>query len=102
MRCNVHRALTFLFSFFLSLSLCPLQGKADLEVKVAHLEHDKQELERQVGEMRARMDQMEKREAERRALEERKHQEEIAFLKKANQQLKTQLEALLTPQVKKQ
>lgn len=42
-------------------------------------------------------DETEKREAERRVAEERKHQEEIQFLKRTNQQLKNQLESILAP-----
>jgi dynein light intermediate chain len=55
----------------------------------------------QVGELKARIEAMERRDAERRSIDERKHAEEIAFLKKTNQQLKTQLEGLLAPQAKK-
>jgi dynein light intermediate chain len=54
-----------------------------------------------VAEFRARLEAMEKREAERRALDERKHGEEVAFLKRTNVQLKTQLESLLAPTGKK-
>jgi hypothetical protein len=39
-------------------------------------------------ELKAKCEAIEKREAERRAMEERKHAEEIAFLKKTNVQLK--------------
>ncbi len=45
-------------------------------------------------------DEIEKREAERRSADERKHQEEIQFLKRTNQQLKTQLESILAPSKK--
>lgn len=49
---------------------------------------EKQELEKQVNELKAKCDAIEKREAERRAIEEKKHAEEIQFLKRTNQQLK--------------
>jgi hypothetical protein len=39
-------------------------------------------------ELKAKCEAIEKRESERRAMEERKHAEEIAFLKKTNVQLK--------------
>ena len=52
------------------------------------MDEDKQELERQVNELKAKCDAIEKREAERRAIEEKKHAEEIQFLKRTNQQLK--------------
>jgi len=77
------------------------QGKVELESRATQLETDKRELERQVGELRSRIEAIERRDMERRALDERKHADEIAFLKKTNQQLKTQMESLLTPQVKK-
>ncbi|KAK3699749.1 hypothetical protein QZH41_015598, partial [Actinostola sp. cb2023] len=64
------------------------QGKADMESKISELEDDKRELERQVNELKSKCDAIEKREAERRAAEEKKHAEEIQFLKRTNQQLK--------------
>jgi dynein light intermediate chain len=45
-------------------------------------------LEQTVLELKAKCEAIEKRESERRAMEERKHAEEIAFLKKTNVQLK--------------
>ena len=52
------------------------------------LEEDKRDLERQVNELKAKIDQIEKRNAEQRAAEEKKHAEDITFYKKSNQQLK--------------
>ena len=40
---------------------------------------------------------IEEREGERRALEEKKHAEEVQFLKRTNAQLKKELEAYLSP-----
>ncbi len=40
-------------------------------------------------------DEVEKRESERRSVDEKKHQEEIQFLKRTNQQLKVSQDALL-------
>ena len=45
-------------------------------------------MEQSVLELKAKCEAIEKRESERRAMEERKHAEEIAFLKKTNVQLK--------------
>jgi len=73
------------------------QGKTDNEQKIVELEEDKSELERQVNELKSKCDAIEKREAERRAIEEKKHAEEIQFLKRTNQQLKTQLEGIIAP-----
>jgi dynein light intermediate chain len=73
------------------------QGKSDMEAKIKQLEQEKKELERQVQDLKAKCEAIEKRESERRALEEKKHNEEIAFLKKTNAMLKSQLENLLSP-----
>lgn len=73
------------------------QGKADMETKIKELEEEKRELERQVNELKAKCEQIEKRAAEQRAVEEKKHAEEIQFLKRTNQQLKTQLEGIIAP-----
>ena len=50
-----------------------------------------------MAEWRNKCETVERRETERRAVEEKKHAEEVAFLTRANKQLKTQLEAFLTP-----
>lgn len=56
--------------------------------QIAELETEKRDLERQVNEQKAKCEAIEKRESERRQVEETKHKEEIQFLKRANQQLK--------------
>lgn len=47
--------------------------------------------------MQNKCDLIEKRESERKAYEDKKHAEEIAYYTKSNKQLKTQLEAFLAP-----
>jgi len=76
------------------------QGKADMEAKIQQLESEQKELERQLAEWKAKCDAIEKRESERRALEEKKHAEEVAYLTRANKQLKQQLETFLAPSKK--
>lgn len=71
------------------------QGKADLEAKIKQLEDEKRDLEAQRDEWRSRCEAIEKRESEHRAAEEKKHADEVAFLKRTNLQLKTQLESIL-------
>uniref|UniRef100_A0A3B3ZE33 Axonemal dynein light intermediate polypeptide 1 n=1 Tax=Periophthalmus magnuspinnatus TaxID=409849 RepID=A0A3B3ZE33_9GOBI len=71
-------------------------GKADMEKKNAELENEKQDLIKQLNEQKAKCDAIEKREAERRQVEEKKHAEETQGLKRTNQQLKTQLEGIIT------
>ena len=59
--------------------------------QISELEQDKRDLEKQVNELKAKCEQIEKRAAEQRQVEEKKHAEEIQFLKKTNQQLKVQI-----------
>nr|CAD7395932.1 unnamed protein product [Timema poppensis] len=74
-----------------SFTLQAEQGKADLEENVGLLRTEKTDLEKQVVELRARADQVERRANELRSAEEKKHAEEIQFLKKTNTQLKVRL-----------
>ncbi|NXV41328.1 IDLC protein, partial [Uria aalge] len=73
------------------------QGKSDMEKRIAELEEEKRELEKQVSEEKAKCEAIEKRETERRQIEEKKHTEEVQFLKQTNQQLKAQLESIIAP-----
>jgi len=57
-------------------------------MQIKDLITEKSELERQVNEQKARCEQIEKRGQEQRMVEEKKHLDEINFLKKTNQQLK--------------
>ena len=56
--------------------------------QLGQAEEDKRDLERQLREAKAIAESGEKKLAEQRQVEERKHMEEINFLKKTNQQLK--------------
>jgi len=73
------------------------QGKSEMERNIQELEQDKRDLERQVNDLKNKCEQIEKRAMEQRAVEEKKHTEEIQFLKRTNQQLKTQLEGIIAP-----
>ncbi|XP_066594466.1 33 kDa inner dynein arm light chain, axonemal [Prorops nasuta] len=73
------------------------QGKEDLIAAVDDLKSEKAELEKTVSELRQKFDLSERRAAELREAEEKKHTEEIQFLKKTNIQLKAQLEGILAP-----
>ncbi|NWW78954.1 IDLC protein, partial [Climacteris rufus] len=64
------------------------QGKAHLEKRIAELEEENRELERQVSEEKVKCEAIERQEKERREIEEKKHSEEVLFLKRTNQQLK--------------
>ncbi|TPX37779.1 hypothetical protein SeMB42_g06885 [Synchytrium endobioticum] len=87
-------------AFGMRKALYAEQGKVDNEARIKELEDEKKALDQQVAELKAKCEAIEKREAERRQAEERKHNEEISFLKKTNVQLKTQLEGILSPQKK--
>ncbi|XP_015597937.1 axonemal dynein light intermediate polypeptide 1 [Cephus cinctus] len=73
------------------------QGKEDLIATAEELRVQKAELEKTVAELRQKFEQAERRAAELREAEDKKHTEEIQFLKKTNQQLKTQLEGIIAP-----
>ncbi|KAB0800672.1 hypothetical protein PPYR_06411 [Photinus pyralis] len=73
------------------------QGKSDLQTDLDQLKNEKVDVERQLVELRQKAEQSERRAAELRIAEEKKHSEEIQFLKKTNQQLKTQLEGIIAP-----
>lgn len=73
------------------------QGKSDLERDVDQLREERFDLDRQLTDLRQKFEQAERRAAELRAAEEKKHAEEISFLKKTNQQLKAQLEGIIAP-----
>lgn len=64
------------------------QGKLDLQKEFDRLSTEKEELERQLVDGKQKADQAERRALELRTAEDKKHVEEIAFIKKANQQLK--------------
>ncbi|KAK5649494.1 hypothetical protein RI129_000523 [Pyrocoelia pectoralis] len=61
------------------------------------IKEEKVDVERQLADLRLKAEQSERRAAELRIAEEKKHSEEIQFLKKTNQQLKTQLEGIIAP-----
>ncbi|KAK0085163.1 hypothetical protein PV325_005660 [Microctonus aethiopoides] len=73
------------------------QGKEDLIATAEELQAQKTELEKTVAELRQKFDQAERRSSELREAEEKKYTEEIQFLKRTNQQLKTQLEGIIAP-----
>ncbi|XP_065506379.1 axonemal dynein light intermediate polypeptide 1 [Caloenas nicobarica] len=84
-------------AFGMRKALYAEKGKSDLEKTIAELQEEKQELQRQVNEQKAKCEAIEKRESERRLIEEKKHAEEVQLLKQINQQLKAQLESILAP-----
>lgn len=64
------------------------QAKSDLQGNVDRLQEEKVEVEHQLIDLRQKAEQNERRAEEIRIAEEKKHNEEISFLKKTNIQLK--------------
>ena len=56
-------------------------GKADLEKRITELEAKKTKQENKVIELKSKLEAIEKRNSERRAVDKTKREEEIAFLK---------------------
>lgn len=82
-------------AFGMRKSLHAEQGKSDLQQDVERLKEEKTSVEHQLLDLRQKAEQAERRAAELRAAEEKKHAEEIAFLKKTNAQLKVYINFLL-------
>eukprot|EP01059_Diplonema_ambulator_P027751 TRINITY_DN4639_c0_g1_i1.p1 TRINITY_DN4639_c0_g1~~TRINITY_DN4639_c0_g1_i1.p1 ORF type:complete len:281 (+),score=40.18 TRINITY_DN4639_c0_g1_i1:152-994(+) len=77
------------------------QGKMDMQAKIRTLERRADELERANAELQAKCEAIHQQELEQRKEAERKHQEDVAFLRKANHQLTSQLQTFLGTQGKK-
>jgi dynein light intermediate chain, axonemal len=73
------------------------QSKVDMQATIRNLEREKEELERQVAELNTKCETIERREAERRAADERKHAEEVAFFRKTHQSLTSNLQTVINP-----
>jgi len=71
------------------------QNKLEMHAKIKALEGECKDLQKQVLDGRARCENLEKRDQERRIEDGNKHREEVEFLKKHNQSLKKDLEAQL-------
>merc|ERR1712216_1021518 len=70
------------------------QGMGEMEDRIKSLQDTKRALENQVLELRNKVEVIEKREAERKALDEKKRKEEVDFLKYQGQHLDTFLKSL--------
>eukprot|EP00730_Choanoeca_flexa_P019865 TRINITY_DN9716_c0_g1_i3.p1 TRINITY_DN9716_c0_g1~~TRINITY_DN9716_c0_g1_i3.p1 ORF type:complete len:260 (+),score=67.28 TRINITY_DN9716_c0_g1_i3:46-825(+) len=72
-------------------------GKGDMVNEIDALKQENADLQTEVQKLKAKCEEIEQRAKERRVTDERKHEEELQFLKRTNQQLKTQLESILAP-----
>lgn len=72
------------------------QNKAEMEAKIKQIESEVKELEQQVQETKSKREQSEHKEKEREALESEKHKEDIGNLRDYNNNLRAELERLLS------
>ncbi len=72
------------------------QGKTDMESLIVQLEEEKATLEKKVSDLKRSCEMTEKQAAEQKVADEKNHGEEINFLKRTNQQLKAQLEGIIS------
>lgn len=83
-------------AFGMRKALMAEQRKAEMEARVQSLLEEKEELESQVLELQSKCERIEQRAKEQREADEEKHKQEVGFLKQTNDQLKKNLEALLS------
>jgi len=83
-------------AFGMRKALMAEQRKAELDDRIKQLGEKKIELERKVSELKDRCAKIEAREAERREADSKNHTEAVDFLKNTNEQLKKNLETLLS------
>lgn len=76
------------------------QNKVDMQATIRALEREKEELEAQVASLNSKCESIERREAERRAADERKHIEDVNFLRKTHQTLTSNLQTIINPSKK--
>lgn len=67
-----------------------------MENRINMLEDKKVTLEKEVSDLKRACELIEKRAKEQKAADEKNHDEEITFLKRTNQQLKGQLEGIIS------
>ncbi|KAG0504292.1 hypothetical protein KC19_N045900 [Ceratodon purpureus] len=84
-------------AFGLRKALQTEYGKSQMLARAAQLEQEMRELDRQVAEWKNKCEVNEKKQAEVKMYEDKKHAEEVAYFSRSNKQLKAQLEAFLAP-----
>ena len=83
-------------AFGMRKALMAEQKKAEMEENIKQLGAQKSELEKRVIELKERCVNIETREAERREADEKTHLDAVEFLRNTNEQLKKNLETLLS------
>ncbi|CAH1400705.1 unnamed protein product [Nezara viridula] len=84
-------------AFGIRKTLLAEEGKERMHEEIKTKKEEIQVFGEKLNAMQQKYTMMERRAEELREAEQRKHQEEIAFLKKTNAQLKAQLEAIIAP-----
>ncbi|XP_037051534.1 putative inner dynein arm light chain, axonemal [Bradysia coprophila] len=84
-------------AFGIRKALQSQEGKEQLYQKVLDLQIECDAMRNEIKDMEHKAEQTERRNNEMKLSEERKHAEEVAFLKKTNAQLKSQLEGIIAP-----
>lgn len=87
-------------AFGMRKALLAEQRKIDMKNKISELESKRSVLDRQIEELTQKCDQVEQEEEAKVEEEEKQHQEQVDFLKETNEQLKKNLEALLSAPTK--
>ena len=83
-------------AFGMRKALLAEQRKIDIKNRINELQNKSGVLDRQIEELTQKCDQVEQEEEAKVEEEEKQHQEQVAFLKESNEQLKKNLEALLS------
>lgn len=82
-------------AFGMRKALMAEQKRMEAEQKIRQLEGEVKELASQIDELNTRCEAVARREEEKKSVDEKKHQEEVEILRKANDQLKASLETML-------
>lgn len=84
-------------AFGIRKALTAEQKRVEMEARIHALEHEKEELERQVADLEVQCGKMEEDEKQRRAESDRKHAEEVAFYRRTYQTLTENLQTIVNP-----
>jgi len=97
--CTMHAYETLYESsiaFGLRKALQSEESKKKMHEETSSLSEENKALKKQVEELKKQSEDEEKRVTEQRQADERRHNDEVQFLKRTNQQLKSQIEAIIS------
>lgn len=84
-------------AFGIRKSLSAEHNKLDMQERLTELEAEKQKIKDDLATAIAKYEMAQRQGTEQRIAEQQRHNEEINFLKRSNQQLKAQLEGIIAP-----